>query len=265
MLQPNRTSGAHYDDLLAPIYTWMLGGWPVALAHARASLQALGVPLAGAGQQAIDLGCGPGAHVVSLRELGYVTTAVDANASLLDQVCNHAPEALALQDDMVHAAKATPQGFDVVLCLGDTLAHLPSMATAFEFLTDCAALLAPGGMLALSFRDQSDRLPGERGLFLVRSDANRILTCSVEHTAQRVIVTDMLHEMSPEGWVLRSSSYDKLPINATVVTEHLRGCGLTVQGLDLANGMCGLVAVRQRGLTPCFARVNEPTATLSAL
>ncbi len=52
------TAGAHYQNLLARHYTWMLGGdLEAAAARERQVLEDLGVRT---GTVAVDLGCGPG-------------------------------------------------------------------------------------------------------------------------------------------------------------------------------------------------------------
>jgi len=48
----------HYENLLAPIYTWMLGGSEAAFQLGKADL----APVLPGGQFAIDLGAGFGIH-----------------------------------------------------------------------------------------------------------------------------------------------------------------------------------------------------------
>src|SRR3954471_7929082 len=83
--------GEHYDRHLGPIYSWMTGPFERAVAAARADVPAA-VLARGGGRQAIDLGAGTGGHAFVLAEAGYRVTAVDACATLLDELRSNCGE-----------------------------------------------------------------------------------------------------------------------------------------------------------------------------
>ncbi len=65
--------------------------------------------------------------------------------------------------------------------MGDTLTHLPTTAAVDELLHLAATNLAPGGSLALTFRDYvGNELEDAQRFIPVRSDSERELMCFLE-------------------------------------------------------------------------------------
>lgn len=241
------TSQDHYDRLLGPLYTWMLGDWPQALERARAELTTLQVPM-GPEVFAVDLGCGPGAHAVALAEQGCRVLAVDNCAGLLDEldarrgdwpiktVCSDLPGFVAELDKPAQ----------LVLCLGDTLTHLESPERVSQLLAAVAHNLAPGGQFLATLRDYTrPPLQGPARFLPVRSDPDRILTCFLEYGEAHVTVHDLLYQRQGEGWQQQVSAYTKLRLAPAWLGEELQRLGLQTQ-LGLAER--GMVLVR--GVAP---------------
>jgi hypothetical protein len=131
---------------------------------------------------------------------------------------------------------------EIVLCMGDTLTHLPDFATVNALFDSAARQLCAGGKLVLTFRDYSTPLRGEQRFIPVRSDAGRILTCVLEYEDQHVVVQDLLHEFDGTVWRQRVSSYRKLRIEPSMVVAALESLGFTVQRSAGVAGMICLVA-----------------------
>ncbi|HEX7842641.1 MAG TPA: methyltransferase domain-containing protein, partial [Kofleriaceae bacterium] len=149
------TAKQHYDELLGEHYTWS-------------------APY-------LDLGAGFGAHAVPLARAGKQVTAIDFHAGLLAELAAAAPSVETHEADLIAFVEAARPTWDAVLYLGDTLTHLPDRAAVPRLLAGCARVLAPGGILALAYRDYSG--PPRTGLdrFIpVRHDARRALVCCVE-------------------------------------------------------------------------------------
>src|SRR5262249_38089820 len=107
--------------------------------------------------------------------------------------------------------------------MGDPLTHLRSHEEVRTLLSAAAAHLAPRGLLLLTFRDHTGppRRAGDR-TFVVRGDAERILTCRLETTrATLVVITDTVHERAPGAWSVRTSAYEKLRLDPSVVRSEL--------------------------------------------
>ncbi len=236
---------AHYAQHLAPIYAWMAGGVPAAIERGRTELTSLGL-IPGKAGFAVDLGAGFGMHAIALAQSGLTVLAVDSSAELLAELARHA-DGLSLQTtqaDIVGFTARLERRADVLLCMGDTLTHLPSLEAVESLLTEAAAALNVAGRLVLTFRDYSNALTGDKRFIAVRSDADRILTCFLEYDAERVTVHDLLHERDGGQWKLRVSSYPKLRLAPDWVAGTLTSRGLHVTRLPGPGGMVCLVGVR---------------------
>lgn len=130
-----RSASKHYEDLLARHYTWMLGDDIEATASGqRALLEAIGI--AGPAHQdgssvAIDVGCGSGAQTLALADMGFATVVgVDSDETLLAELRVHVagrPGVSTVRDEGVHAVEGlTPGSVDTLVCMGDTVLHLPT-------------------------------------------------------------------------------------------------------------------------------------------
>ncbi len=203
-----RSVQAHYSDLLGAVYAWMTGGAETAIARGAAELSALGL-LPPPNGLAVDLGAGIGMHALPLARRGISVIAIDSSALLLDELSAQAGSSgiTTIVDDLAgfrrHLAK--PPG--LILCMGDTLTHLPSHAAVETLLAEIATALAPCGVFVCTFRNYTRELADEARFILVRSDLDRILTCFLEYGPDTVTVHDVLHERAADGWRMRIGSY----------------------------------------------------------
>jgi hypothetical protein len=101
--------------------------------------------------------------------------------------------------------------------MGDTITHLPERSAVESLIEKASVELPPGGMFVVSFRDYSVPLIGDQRFIPVSSDDTRILTCFLEYEPEAVVVCDILHQRTPEGWQTRISNYRKLRLSP----EHL--------------------------------------------
>jgi len=238
----------HYDRHLGPVYSWMLGGATVALENARDELRESGI---GAGLQsvAVDLGAGTGAHSIALAELGFSVIALDTCAKLLDELKLQAGSRpiVPVLGDLVSFPTHCPARVDLILCMGDTLTHLPSLASIGELFQNVRATLAPGGSFLATFRDYAGApLLGLMRFIPVRSDEKYILTCFLEYQEQRVMVHDLLHVRGESGWTTTVSCYPKLRLDPVWAREALVGLGLAASLERGPRGMLRLTATLLR-------------------
>ena len=90
------TAREHYDELLADLYSWMLGEFD---ARVDAQLAWLRGIVEGAGERsaararALDLGAGSGAEAIALARLGYRVVAVDVSPTLVAEMRSRVDEA----------------------------------------------------------------------------------------------------------------------------------------------------------------------------
>lgn len=249
----------HYDRFLAEHYTWMLGGDLDALAAVqRATLSRWGVTpgsaigSAAAGALAVDLGCGPGHASLALAGLGFDSVvAVDLSRPLLDELAAHAagvPAVRVVRADVRTALRelVRPGSAGAVVCLGDTLTHLPTRGDVAALFADVAAALAPEGTAVFAYRDLTVPLTGTDRFLPVRATEDRIMTCFLEYPDDyndyTVLVHDLIHTRNTDDtgdtgdtdgscpkWTLDARSYRKLRLSHAWVLDQLRTAGLRVR------------------------------------
>ncbi|MGE4293034.1 MAG: class I SAM-dependent methyltransferase [Desulfovibrio sp.] len=242
----------HYQELLAEHYDWVFGGFEANARRAAALLGRLELLPRGSGR-ALDLGCGPGYFAAPLAQAGFAVQALDWEPTLLNalrQRCDGL-DVEVVQEDMRNAAQVCAGPVELVVCTGDSLAHLDSPREAAVVVAQCAGLLEPGGRLLLQFRDQARALTGPDRFLLLRSDANRIFSCMLEYGDEHVEVTDLLyeHNAAPDAaWTLRRSAYRKARLTAGQVEAACRAAGLDVELRVNEAGMITLLATKPEAL-----------------
>ena len=246
----------HYEQLLARHYTWMVGDTESAVADQRELLQSLGVagPDDSGPGIAVDLGAGPGYQSMALADLGYRrVVAIDSSAELLEQIAAHRPVRPAIETVVADFCDELPQHVQpdsaaVVVCMGDTLSHLPSKAAVTSLFRDVFDALAPSGVFVATYRDLSSELVGLDRFIPLRADAERIMLCYLEYeSSETVRVHDLVYVLSDDGWRLHKSSYPKLRLSPQWLEGALASAGLSVRHHEPSPaGLWATAAVRDR-------------------
>jgi 2-polyprenyl-3-methyl-5-hydroxy-6-metoxy-1,4-benzoquinol methylase len=240
------TVSEHYDRHLGPIYSWMIGDAAGAMERSREELRALGIRPGPTGT-AVDLGAGPGLHAIPLAELGFSVLAIDACGPLIAELRQRARSLpiRALEGDLQQFRRHLDGPVDAILCMGDTLTHLPSREAIEALLDEAAASLAHPGVFIATFRDYATQpLEGIDRFIPVRSDTARTLTCFLEYGDETVTVYDLLHERTDTGTEFTVSSYPKLRLSPGWVAGVLTALGLSVQQESAPSRMVRIVARR---------------------
>ena len=178
---------------------------------------------------------------------------VDTSQELLDELADYArsrPAITAINADLVRALPDALGGHaaDVVVCMRDTVLHLPRRGAVVELCERVARVLAPGGSFVMTYRDLTQPLRGLERFMPLRSDDERIMLCILEYEdPEAVTVNDLIYARSAEGWQLTKSSYPKLRLAPDWVRDHLAGAGLNIGHHSAgAGGMWSTVATASR-------------------
>jgi SAM-dependent methyltransferase len=239
------TVAEHYRTHLAPVYTWMAGGINAAVARGESEIAAI-LPNLSTGGSAVDLGTGFGMHAIPLGRRGCAVLAVDSCSLLLEQLRRHTTglPVKAVMDEILSFRRHMESGADAILCMGDTLTHLPDTASVLQLFALAAESLRPGGKFIATFRDYTSPLEGKARFIPVRSDADRIMTCFLEYAPGTVDVHDLIHERTGSNWQLQVSVYRKLRLAPGWVSAALEERGLSVRTEPGLAGMVRVVAVK---------------------
>lgn len=147
-----------------------------------------------------------------------------------------------VEADLTAFRRDVPGPYDVILCMGDTLTHLPSAAAVETLATDVTEALVPGSVFCATFRDYTVALEGDQRFIPVRSDDARSLTCFLEYGPDTVSVHDILYERGADGWAFQVSSYPKLRLDPAWVGGLFEQRGSGVKRDSGPGGMVRLVA-----------------------
>jgi SAM-dependent methyltransferase len=235
----------HYRSHLAPVYAWMSGGLDAALGRGETEIENI-LPNLSRGSRAVDLGAGFGMHSIPLARRGCAVLAIDTSSYLLEELKGHAGNLpiTVVEDDLLAFQRYLQGTPDVILCMGDTLTHLPDRASALELFARAAESLRAGGTFIATFRDYTSASIGTGRFIPVKSDADRILTCFLECAGDHVDVHDLLHERNGGRWQLRVSVYRKLRLNPEWISASLHDRGFSVRTEPGPSGMIRLTATK---------------------
>jgi len=218
-------------------------GFDAAIARGETEIGAI-FPDLSKGSRAVDLGCGFGMHSIPLARRGCAMLALDSSSYLLEQLKARAGTLpiTALEDDLLAFQIYLDRPADIILCMGDTLTHLPDRDAVSRLLTLAAESLRPGGTFVATFRDYTQALAGNGRFIPVKSDADRILTCFLEYAADHVDVHDLLHEREGDEWRLKVSTYRKLRLDPQWISASLRDRGFSARREPGLAGMIRIIA-----------------------
>lgn len=108
-------------------------------------------------QRVLDVACGTGWHTIALARKGYEVVGVDISAGMIERAReNGAREDVSvrfLQAGFGQLATQVGYGFDGLICMGNSLPHVPGAEVLRETLMDFAAILRPGGVLIIQQRN----------------------------------------------------------------------------------------------------------------
>jgi SAM-dependent methyltransferase len=242
----------HYKHLLSRHYTWMLGAsfeekvkeQSAFLSRTLGTLKNSPKP-----ELAVDLGCGPGFQTIALAQLGFSPViAVDTSSELLDELRSYVgdfPVRIEKADlrelpALVSAGQAT-----VIVCMGDTLTHLPGKGDATALFRAAFDALRQGGMIIITYRDLTTELYGIDRFIPVRSDEDKIMTCFLEfENAESVVVHDLIYVREGAGWSLNKSSYRKMRLGIDWICQELGKAGFTAVSQDLCGRLLAVTATK---------------------
>lgn len=238
----------HYDNLLAPFYSWICGGSELKFEENRKFFQSYGIRPALSGV-AVDLGAGSGFQSIPLSEAGFRVIAIDLSHDLLMELKSHAAglPIVTVEDNLLNFAEHISGNIELIVCMGDTITHLQTLEEVRSLLENAGRAIEDNGHLILNFRDLTAELKDLERFILLRSGSKKIFTCFLEYEKNHVKVNDIVHEKAQDRWVMKKSYFRKLRISPQWVNDCLLKAGFAIEKLSNDNGMITIIA---RNLKP---------------
>ena len=233
----------HYADVLAEVYSWMLGGFDRALDKNIEFFKKHNV-IPEKSKVAIDLGAGCGFQSIPLARLGFTVTAIDLDEKLLDELQANSGklEIETVKEDLINFEQYVDNKAELIVCMTDTLLHLESKEKVSSLFEKVFKSLEDKGKFIITFRDLSQELSQLDRFIPLKSDEQTILTCFLEYEPDTVKVHDLLYKYQHGSWKLNKSFYRKLRLSAQWVDKKLRDLGFTQIESNVNNGLVTIVA-----------------------
>jgi 2-polyprenyl-3-methyl-5-hydroxy-6-metoxy-1,4-benzoquinol methylase len=232
----------HYDNHLGNFYFWYTGDFDKNKNDFKAfCIENEIIPFKSG--YAIDLGAGNGIQTMALAESGFKVKAIDFNNQLIDELKSKIDgyPIEVINDDIRFIGRYSKPQPELIVCCGDTLPHLDSKAEVQKLIHDSLDCLIPHGKLILTFRDYSTELQDTSRFIPVKSDSQKILTCFLEYSAEKIRVTDLLHELENGIWVQKVSSYYKTRITKELILGYLKNSGFRIKLDKITNRIITIV------------------------
>lgn len=236
----------HYENLLANHYSWMFGDFDQQVEENINRFKKHEI-LPKSNKKAIDLGCGSGFQSFALAELGFNVTAVDFSRSLLDELRSRDKKGAIeiIQSDMMNPENYSYKApFELTVCMGDTLSHLSSDQSLYDFFQIAFDVTEPGGTLILSFRDYSVELTGTDRFIPVQNDPDKLMTVFLEYESKYVLVHDLLYQRNGKSWEFEKSVYKKIRLSADQVKSHLENINFSIKHIRSEQGFIHIIAAK---------------------
>jgi SAM-dependent methyltransferase len=172
-------------------------------------------------RRVVDAGCGAGFHLRLLADLGVQSCGFDVALAVL-------PRAASVVAADLLCPPLRARSFDAALCLGNTLALLPTRAAQAQALRALAVLVRPGGTVLLQ-GEMTDALVRERPVARVRRLTGGSVHVRVfERTGRKV---RLLAGVVTPGAEAGLAETRLLPASAAVVERLARRAGMRVAAL----------------------------------
>ncbi|TGL36860.1 methyltransferase domain-containing protein [Leptospira koniambonensis] len=233
-----QTSESHYKNFLAEKYSWMLGDLSSKEKEQLDVFRSFEISPKRNGV-AWDLGAGSGIQSIPLEELGFQVLAIDFSDKLLSEIKLRKPDTKIRTKVADIRSRDLYQGVspEVLLCMGDTITHLESEKDWDTTVSLWSSFLSTGSKLILGYRDLSYGKPGDKSIFVVRSEESQIFTCQLQFAQDKVDITDIFHEKTGKGWAVSSSSYNKLILPIDDLIKTISQKNFELKRKDEKNGM----------------------------
>ncbi|MFX1341318.1 MAG: class I SAM-dependent methyltransferase [Promethearchaeota archaeon] len=184
----------------------------------------------------LDLACGSGRHAVALAAQGHEVTGLDLSPQMIEAAKHHAKEkgvvAQFFLADMRQMTALLECPFDLIICLGNSLALLPTLTDVQHTLTDIHQLLIDGGLfVSQTLNFEEIRQTGFR-FFPLKSgqtkDGKEVVFARFfepEKTDESRLLVFLSITRTESGWQPTLSSQQVLQLSKPIIQSALHEAG----------------------------------------
>jgi len=222
----NTLTSSEFYDRLADLFDVMTD-WRSRLAFELPFLQQT---LNGhAAHSVLDVACGTGGHAIALAQAGYRATGADVSPAMIARAREHAAQAGVsvpfVVSDFARLALEAPEMFDAVLCLGNSLPHLLSLAALQQAVQQMRQRLRPGGVLIVHNLNYDQRLKTQPRFFAANGSADNLVWRFADYGAEFITFHTALFKRRNDAWTVRVNSTLQRPLLAVELDEAARLAG----------------------------------------
>lgn len=177
----------------------------------------------------LDLGCATGTTDIQLMRRGMDITGIDNNDLMIQSANRRNPEPKTnarffLMDMTGMDAYFPKSSFDIVLCLGNTLAHLKNAAEIEQQIKSVQSVLKPGGVFIFQLINY-DWVLAERiiALPVIETIRSRLIR-KYTHTTDKHILFD-ISVLSSNGQTVFNDSVSLYPVTSRELLKALHSSG----------------------------------------
>lgn len=217
-----------YDRLA--VFFDVMTDWPGRLAYEMPFIrQLIGEPV----RRVLDAACGTGWHSIALAETGYEVTGADISAVMIERARANAlargADASFVQATFSDLPTIAGPGFDVVLCLGNSLVHVLDEGALGQSLAGMAGCLRPGGLLLLHNLNYDKRLAEKPRWFQVNNgemDGRETLVWRFADYGELISFNIAVFQKNADGrWSVQVQSTPQRPWQSAQLTRGLSAAG----------------------------------------
>jgi 2-polyprenyl-3-methyl-5-hydroxy-6-metoxy-1,4-benzoquinol methylase len=239
------TASEHYNQVLADVYSWMLGGFETGTRRNLEFFQAHNINPIGS-RIAIDLGAGCGFQSIPLAQIGFSVTAIDLEPKLLNELKENSDRLpiVTIQDDLMNFEQYIDRKPELIICMTDTLVHLESKNKVTLLFEKVFASLENNGKFIITLRDLSTELSELERFIPVKSDEKIIFTCFLEYEPNTVKVHDLIYKKDHDNWKLQKSFYRKLRLSKQWIDKQLEAIGFSEIESSIDKGLITAIVTK---------------------
>lgn len=230
----------HYENHLSNYYSWIYGGNEENIQKNRQFFEFYKIkPFSS--KVAIDLGAGSGFQSIPLSQIGFRVTAVDFCKKLLNEIDKKEFNIEIIEDDILKYQNYSNRNPELIICMGDTITHLPDLDSVIGLIDNSYKELISKGKIILTFRDLTFELKESERFIPVKNDSDKIFTCFLEYHSDYLDVYDIVNEYKNDKWIQKVSTYKKIIISEEEIKTIFHDLGFKIYFYNKEKGMITII------------------------